>query len=192
MCASGKSFEELSTEVDKRLLRNFMGLGAAKLPYLKKALLWHGDKEHCFTAEELMGAKNLEKLLKVRMFSDLTFDEEEASKENVKHPLVFIFDDIYNTSARTTGKCEVLFSLLLYKGSVKKESGSNGGRGDVSFEDESGDKRYLEVKEGNSQLEYDLSSKNLGEVKQRVKSFLKKIWKDFKERKIQAPLRKTL
>lgn len=84
----------------------------------------------------------------------------ETSDKKEKHPLCKIFDEIYNTNATSTGKCEVLFSLLLYKGSVKKEKneGAAGGLGDVSFIDGSGSKRHLEVKEGNSHLEYDLSS----------------------------------
>lgn len=51
LCAKGTTFEKLSTEVDKQIMRTFMGVSVSKLPYLKKALRWHNDREHCFTAE---------------------------------------------------------------------------------------------------------------------------------------------
>lgn len=134
---------------------------------------------------------DLRGLLARTTFSDLDVDGVSSEKE-VPHPLHFILDEVYNVRAGTTGKAEVLFSLLLYKGSVKKESGDVGGRGDVSFEDESGNRKHLEVKEGNSNFRFDLSSKNLNDVKKRVKMLLKKIWQGYESGALPKSLLKRI
>lgn len=193
MVKRGKTFDDVQNEIDKSIMKSFMGLNSSRLQYLKKALVWHNDKSHCFTPEQLMSSDSLVQLLHQASFSELSLDGDTSNKKE-KHPLCKIFDEIYNTNATSTGKCEVLFSLLLYKGSVKKEKneGAAGGLGDVSFIDGSGSKRHLEVKEGNSHLEYDLSSQNLDSVKNRVKAFLKKIWEDFEEGVIPQSSQKIL
>lgn len=134
---------------------------------------------------------DLRGLLERTKFSDLDVDGVSSENE-VPHPLHFILDEVYNVRAGTTGKAEVLFSLLLYKGSVKKESGDVGGRGDVSFEDESGNRKHLEVKEGNSNFRFDLSSKNLNDVKKRVKMLLKKIWQGYESGALPKSLLKKI
>lgn len=59
MLKRGKTFDDVQNEIDKSIMKSFMGLNSSRLQYLKKALLWHNDKSHCFAPEQLMSSDSL-------------------------------------------------------------------------------------------------------------------------------------
>lgn len=152
-----KSVKEENSKLVQAITR-FIGCSRKYWEPIKKCLGNHFTNENHYTLEQMDKAGTLGNLI------------------GKTHPLHECWKELFYTNAQGIGNGELLLSLLLRGGSLQHT-----GSGDVTFYPKSTSKDKLgvpvavEVKAGNSQLPFDLTSENTSKAVARIDALIEGI-----------------